>query len=207
VDGLRVTDEATLDAAELVLSGRVNKRITRALQRAGVKAVGVAGTDGGLLSATVRRAVRPGPNGQTLHMDWGRVGDVAAVDTHLLTTLAEAGYVPVVSPLALGPDGDALNVNADSAAAALAAALGAELRLVTNVPGILDAKECIPLPMVTASGVETMKASGVIRDGMVPKVDACLAALRGGAQSAVIQSLAGFISGTAVGTRVVEAEA
>lgn len=201
VDGLRVTDAETLDAAELILSGRVNKRITRALLRAGVKAVGIAGTDGGLLAAKVRTGLRRDTEGQMVAVDLGHVGEIERVDTTLLEALASGGFVPVVSPLAVGPDGEALNVNADSAAAALAAALGAELRLVTNVPGILNGGGK-PLPNVSPAQVDDLKAQGVIRDGMIPKVDACLAALHAGAASAVIQSLDAFLAAEPVGTTI-----
>lgn len=201
VDGHRVTDAETLDAAELVLSGRVNKRITRALMRAGVKAVGIAGTDGGLLAARVRKAVRRDAEDRLVTVDLGHVGDIERVDTALLEALATGGFVPVISPLAVGPDGEALNVNADAAAAALAAALGAEMRLVTNVPGILNGGGR-PLPHVSAADVDGLKADGVIRDGMIPKVDACVDAVRAGAPRAVIQSLDAFLAGQHVGTSI-----
>lgn len=201
VDGHRVTDAQTLDAAELVLSGRVNKRITRALMRAGVKAVGIAGTDGGLLAARVRQAVRKDAENRVVTVDLGLVGDIERVDTTLLEALAAGGFVPVVSPLAVGPDGEALNVNADAAAAALAAALGAEMRLVTNVPGILNGGGQ-PLATVSRADIDDLKADGTIRDGMIPKVDACVDAVTDGAARAVIQSLDAFLAGRDVGTTI-----
>lgn len=177
VDGLRVTDEETLDVVVMVLAGRVNKRVVLRLQEAGVRAAGVAGLDGGLLR------VRSHPEADRL----GRVGEVEGVDPSLVRTLFERGFFPVVSPVGTDGEGRSYNVNADAAAAALATALEAEkLVLVTNVEGVLrrgeDGTELVSeLDPTEARG---LVREGVVSAGMVPKVRACLSALEGGVRSA-----------------------
>ncbi|HEX2190367.1 MAG TPA: acetylglutamate kinase [Longimicrobiaceae bacterium] len=159
-DGLRVTTPESLRAVAMVLSGVVNKRLVAALLSAGVDAVGISGEDGGLLRAEVLR-------GGTL----GRTGRVADVRTRLLVAWLELGLVPVVSPVSRGPDGGALNVNADAAAAAVAGAMrAAELLFVSDVPGVLDGGAA--LPRVGADEVEELVASGTASGGMAPKLRA-----------------------------------
>lgn len=167
-DGLRVTTPAALRAVSMVLSGVVNKRLVAALTGAGIPAVGLSGEDGALLEAEPAR-------GGAL----GRTGAIARVNPALVTSLLAAGYLPVISPVSRGPDGGALNVNADDAAAALAVALGAgRFFLVSNVPGCLDAGEV--LPAVAAERVEALIASGVASGGMGPKLRAAAGAAAGG---------------------------
>ncbi len=164
VAGLRVTSDADLEAVRMALSGSVNKRIVRALRDAGVEAVGLSGEDG-VLSA---RFVREGA--------LGRVGEPEAVDVRLLETLLEADLVPVVSPLSRGPDGEGLNVNADEAAAAVAAALGADsLVFVTDVPGVLLNGR--PIPRVPARALAGLVARGAVHSGMLPKLSAAESAV------------------------------
>lgn len=159
-DGLRVTTEQSVRAVAMVLSGVVNKRLVSALLSAGIDAVGISGEDGGLLRAGLLR-------GGSL----GRTGEVAEVRVRLLLAWLEQGLLPVVSPVSRGPDGGPLNVNADDAAAAVAAAMGvAELLFVSNVPGVLDGGAV--LPEVAADGVEALIAAGTASGGMAPKLRA-----------------------------------
>lgn len=206
IDGLRVTDEETLDAVEMVLSGRVNKALVRGLLAAGVRSVGIAGTDGALLVAQRLVVEKETTTGQKVRVDYGHVGEVSEVHPELLETLLAARYVPVVSPLALTVQGELLNVNADSAAARVAGALHADaFLLLTDVAGVL-----VPGPAGTevatelsADRVRTLKRGGVITGGMIPKVDACLDALAAGSRSARIASLADFLgSDRPTGTRI-----
>lgn len=179
VNGLRVTDAAAMEVAEMVLSGAVNKRLVSRLAAAGLPAVGLSGRDGGLLR------VRPHPDARRL----GFVGEPERVDTGPLRGLLEAGFVPVLSPIGLGEDGAPYNVNADAVAAAVAAALAAQkLILLTDVAGIFrEAPEgrelCSELDPAAA---RRLADEGVISRGMVPKVEACLAAISGGVASAHI---------------------
>ncbi|MDP2497962.1 MAG: acetylglutamate kinase [Candidatus Palauibacterales bacterium] len=178
VDGLRVTDGETMDVVVMVLAGRVNKRIVLRLQEAGVRAAGVSGVDAGLLR------VRSHPAADRL----GRVGEVERVDPSLVETLFDGGFLPVVSPVGTDGRGRCFNVNADAAAAALASALGAEkLVLVTDVEGILreSGGGVVELvPELTPGEARGLIAEGTVSRGMVPKVEACLAALEKGVHSA-----------------------
>ncbi len=184
VDGLRVTDEASLAIAEMVLSGSVNKRIVTALLHAGVDAIGLSGVDRGL----VRVEKMQHPAG-----DLGRVGRVVNVRGEILHDLVGQRVVPVVSPISLGDDG-AYNVNADSVASAIASALNADaVVFVTNVPGVMT-EECV-LASLTARETEKLIKSQVIRGGMVPKVRAALDAVKSGARAARITNLEGLSRG------------
>lgn len=182
VDGMRVTDARSLDVAQMVLSGRANKQIVSALLAAGVDAIGISGVDRGLLRC--RKRVHPSA-------DLGYVGEIVRVRTDVITQLIECGATPVVSPISLGLDGHAYNVNADHAASALARALAAELLdFVSNVPGVLYQGGVVPL--LTLSQTEHLIADGTIRDGMVPKVRAALAAITQGVARARIIDLDGL---------------
>ena len=190
IEGLRVTDEASLDVAEMVLSGLMNKRIVRALVAGGVRAAGISGVDDGTIY--VEKLWSP-------HGDLGRVGDIQDVDAFLLTTLIEAGIVPVVSPISFGAlDGLSYNVNADHAATALAAKLGAvKLIFVSNVPGVLVAGRVVRA--VTANQAEQWIEEGIIFGGMIPKVRSAVEAVRNGVAQAVITNLAGVQEGSGTG--------
>ncbi len=182
VDGQRVTDQAALDVAEMVLSGQVNKQIVRALLAAGVDALGLSGVDRGLLRVEPWAA------------QLGRVGRIVAVRADVLRDLCAAGVVPVVSPIALGADG-AYNVNADHAAGAIAAALNAaRAAFVTNVPGVRAGNDVAP--RLSVAETRDLIARGVITGGMIPKVNAALAAVGAGVRQAVITDLAGLAAGT-----------
>jgi acetylglutamate kinase len=188
VDGLRVTDANSLTVVEMVLSGQVNKKIVSALLAAGVDAIGISGVDRGLLRC--KKMQHP-------TADLGYVGEIVEVRTEVITQLLENGITPVISPISLGLDGQTYNVNADDAACAVASALGAKLLdFVSNVPGVLHDGHV--LPALKAFQVESLIGSGVICDGMVPKVRAALAAVNRGVPCARIIDLTGLA--TAGGT-------
>jgi acetylglutamate kinase len=187
VNGQRVTDAAALDVAEMVLSGKVNKELVRALLAAGVDALGLSGVDRGLLRV------------EPWSPDLGRVGRVVAVRADVLHGLCAAGVVPVISPISLGTDG-AYNVNADHAAGAIAAALeAAGAVFVTNVPGV-QVNGAVA-PCLTLAETNRLIEQGVITGGMIPKVQAALAAIEAGVSRAVITDLPGLAAG--VGTEFV----
>jgi len=177
VDGLRVTDDETMEAVEMVLGGRVNHEIVQLVQQAGGRALGLTGSDGGLLR--VRRKLEGG-------RDLGRVGEVESVDPRAIAAVADAGFVPVVAPIGADAHGVTHNVNADEAAGAIARALGAEkLILLTDVAGVLDAQGRV-VKRLGAEEARKLVAEGTIRAGMIPKVRCCIDALAGGVASATI---------------------
>jgi acetylglutamate kinase len=182
VRGLRYTDEETMEVVQMVLCGRVNKDITALIQNGGGRALGLSGIDGGLFKARRLRLGQPGG----AEIDLGLVGEIESVDAGLLNTLLDTGVIPVISPVALGTGdaaGKVLNINADTAAAKIAVALGAEkLLLMTDVQGILrDVKDSETLiKAMTRSEAEALKTAGVVTKGMIPKVDCCTLALDGG---------------------------
>ena len=190
IDGLRVTDEASMDVAEMVLSGLTNKRIVRALVNAGIRAAGFSGVDDGTIY--VEQMWHPMGN-------LGRVGDVQDVDTHLIDLLVTAGIVPVISPISFGAhDALSYNVNADHAATAIAAKLGAiKLIFVSNVPGILVAGRVVRA--VTADQAEKWIEEGIITGGMIPKVRSATHAVQNGVAQAVITNIAGVQEGSGTG--------
>jgi acetylglutamate kinase len=181
IDGLRYTDGETMEIVQMVLCGKVNKDITGLIQQAGGRAIGLCGIDGAMLKA-----------GRKSDDDYGLVGDIEDVDTSILNSALSAGFIPVVSSVAYGlgiDNGKPLNINADTAAAKIAAALGAEkLVLMTDVQGILRNVDNPNSLIKTAarSELDSMKKSGVISKGMIPKVDCCALALDGGVKKASI---------------------
>ena len=178
VDGLRYTDDETMDVVQQVLCGRVNKNLVATMNRLGGKALGLCGIDGGMFVAKKQDE------------KYGLVGDITKVDPTPVTTALDNGYIPVVSTVALGEDAEtSYNVNADTAAAKLATALGAEkLILLTDVRGLLrDPKdENTLIPELQLSSVPALIREGVISGGMIPKIDCCVEAVRSGVQSAII---------------------
>lgn len=181
LNGQRVTDAASLDVVEMMLSGLVNKRLTLALLQHGVDALGMSGVDRGLLR------VEPVP-------EMGRVGRIVAVRADVLRDLCVQGIVPVVSPVSLGADGR-YNVNADHAAGAIAAALDAEVAtFLTNVPGVRVGASVAPV--LTAAEAQQLISTGVINGGMIPKVTAALDAVAQGVRRAVITDLPGLSAGS-----------
>ena len=191
VDGRRVTGAADLDVVRMVLSGTVNKRLVAQLITAGVRAVGVSGEDGGLITARVTDAA------------FGRVGGDVITDATLAADLLNGGWVPVISPLARdrdASDGAGLNVNGDDAAASIAAALGAdELVFVADVPGVLE--DGMVLAGIDSAAIAALVARGVVQGGMRAKLEAATTALRNGVRRVRITGLAG-IADPSVGTVV-----
>ncbi|MDJ0641599.1 MAG: acetylglutamate kinase [Erythrobacter sp.] len=187
VDGLRVTDEATAKVAEMVLSGAINKEIVGWLGKAGGKALGLSGKDGGLVTARkVERTTRDPESNIERLVDLGFVGEPAEVDTGVIDTAVAAGMIPVIAPIAGGEDGATYNINADTMAGAIAAALGAaRLFLLTDVAGVLNANGEL-LSDLTPSDIDQLRKDGVISGGMVPKLETCVRAVESGCEAAVV---------------------
>ena len=182
VAGLRVTDEETVEIAEMVLDGKVNSEIVNLLNRRGVKAVGLSGKDAGLIKARKKLAtVYEGD--ESRQVDIGYVGEVAAVDSGIIEDLLDQDYVPVIAPIGVGDDGESYNINADYVAAEIAGALEAEkLLLLTDVEGIykdFQDKGTFISSLHLPEARQYIK-EGIIAGGMIPKVEACLSALEKG---------------------------
>jgi acetylglutamate kinase len=203
VNGLRKTNEAVLDVVEMVLSGQINKEIVRKIQLSGARAIGLSGVDGHLIQA------HPVANAHEV----GLVGDVTHVNAGLLQGIIQMGYMPVIAPVGLGADGgQRYNINADTAAGAVASHLGVEqMIVVTDVPGIMKTVdgEKIVLPSVTVKEINEMIESGDIYGGMIPKVRAAIQCIQGKVNEVIIvngaepQVLSKVIKGAAIGTRIV----
>jgi len=169
VDGLRVTDEKTLEVVEMVLSGHVNKEIVKNINDAGGRAIGLSGKDGRLLVAKKIEG-----------KDIGLVGEIVDVNTGIIRDINKHGYIPVIAPIADGVDGNCYNINADTAAGSIAKALSAEkLILLTDVKGVLDKNGGL-LSTLTRAEVEKLIQNKTVSGGMIPKVECCLDAVRGG---------------------------
>ena len=182
VDGMRVTDERTMNVVEMVLGASVNKEIVGSIHRNGGRAIGITGKDGQLIQAQ-KLSGQWGANGQP---DIGQVGEVSSIDTDLLSVLRESDYIPIIAPVAGGPDGQTYNINADLVAGKLAEVLQAEkLILLTNVSGLLDAAGKT-LTGLSTEQVQELIASGVIHSGMLPKIQCALSAVHNGVASAHI---------------------
>jgi len=187
VDGMRVTDEETMDVVEMVLGGLVNQEIVSLINQHGGRAVGVTGKDGSLIRARRLKLTRKDPALAAPEIiDIGHVGEVVDVDVGLLDSLTADDFIPVVAPIGVGEGGESYNINADIVAGRLAEALTAEkLILLTNRPGIMGA-DGARLPTLTAAQVDALIADGTINEGMLPKTDCALEALRGGVGSVQI---------------------
>ena len=187
IDGLRVTDQATMDVVEMVLAGTVNKHVAGLINRAGALAVGISGKDGGLITAEKAKRTRKNPEtGATEEIDLGFVGDPSHVDVRVIHALTGAGLIPVISPVGVGRDGQTYNINADTVAGAVAGALGAmRLLMLTDVPGVLDKNKTL-IPEMTLADVQARLEDGTITGGMIPKVENCVDAVQRGVKGAVI---------------------
>ncbi len=187
IDGLRVTDKATAEVAEMVLSGAINKEIVRWIAGAGGKAVGISGKDGGLVTARkVERTTRDPDSQIEQVVDLGFVGEPETVDTTIIETICAAGMIPVIAPIGVGRDGETYNINADTMAGAIAAALGAaRLFLLTDVAGVLD-KEKNLLTDLRPDDIAQLRADGTISGGMIPKLETCIHAVEAGCDAAVV---------------------
>jgi len=182
VNGLRVTDAETIEIAQMVLAGKVNKDIVSVINKHGGKAVGISGKDGGLIMARKLVLDEGTAAGSS---DLGFVGTVEAINPDLVTSLSKQGYIPVIATIAAGADGETYNINADSVAGELAVALGADkLIMLTDVEGIYNGEQGSGslLSSLRIKDAEEMMEAGTIAGGMIPKVKACITALRGGVE-------------------------
>ncbi|WP_300009805.1 acetylglutamate kinase [uncultured Roseobacter sp.] len=174
VNGKRVTDAATMDVVEMVLAGLVNKRIVQAINRQGGRAVGLSGKDAGMITCT------------QADPDLGFVGAPQEVNPRLLRDLAEKEYIPVIAPLGMGREGETFNINGDTAAGAVAAALKADrLLLLTDVAGVKNESGEV-VTELSADQIREMTSAGTIAGGMIPKTETALEAIEGGVRAAVI---------------------
>lgn len=177
VDGLRVTDKETVDIVQMVLAGKVNKTLVTLLEHRGGKAIGLCGMDGNLIEAKMKNP------------KLGYVGEVTKINIQSVSDLLEKGYIPVISTLGCDEDGNAYNINADTAAAHIAGALGAErFILMTDIAGILKDKDdpSTLIPEISLSEADQLFDSGVISAGMIPKVQCCVTAIKAGVKNVVI---------------------
>jgi acetylglutamate kinase len=187
VDGLRVTDQATVEIVEMVLSGSINKQIVTAINSAGGSAIGLSGKDGSLIEAKklTRTKRDPGSNIESI-LDLGFVGEPTRINPHVLEPFRNSDIIPVIAPIGLGADGTTYNINADTVAGAVAAAVKARrLLMLTDVKGVLDRDRRL-IPEMTATEVRARIADGTISGGMIPKVETCLDAVEAGVEGAVI---------------------
>jgi len=181
IQGMRVTDAQTMQVVQWVLAGQVQQELVSLINRAGGRAVGLCGHDGGLIRAQALRL--PDAADPSLLHELGQVGEVVAIDPSVLHTLQGQGFIPVVSPIGAGAEGESYNINADVVAARLASALQAEkLLLLTNIPGVLDRQGQL-LPTLTMRQIEALLADGTISGGMIPKIDGALQAAKSGVKA------------------------
>lgn len=177
VDGLRVTDKETVDIVQMVLAGKINKTLVNLLEMKGGQAMGISGMDGRLIEAEMRDE------------RLGYVGEVTRVNIRPVTDLLEKGYIPVISTLGCDREGNAYNINGDTAAAHVAGALGAErLIMLSDIPGLLRDKDdpATLIPELTITDAHTLREQGVISGGMIPKVECCIQAIREGVKKVII---------------------
>ncbi|MGO8840296.1 MAG: acetylglutamate kinase [Methyloceanibacter sp.] len=185
--GLRVTDRETVDVVEMVLAGSVNKEIVAAINAQGGKAVGISGKDANLMRAKrlERRWRDPDSNIEEI-LDLGFVGEPASVDPHIIDVIIHSDLIPVVAPIGVGPEGETLNINADTFAAALASTMKVKrLLLLTDVEGVLDGRGQLIKSLTTAEA-KALIADGTITGGMIPKIESCMAVVEQGVEAVVI---------------------
>jgi acetylglutamate kinase len=181
VQGMRVTDAATMEVVEMVLGGQVNKEVVELINQAGGKAVGLTGQDGGLIRA--RKMLVPSESNKDDRLDIGQVGEIDSIDPSVISALEHSGFIPVVAPIATGADGTTYNINADLVAGKLAEVLRAEkLVVLTNTPGVLD-KDGKLLSGLTPRRIDDLVARGVVSGGMLPKIASVLDAARAGVRA------------------------
>jgi acetylglutamate kinase len=186
IDGLRVTDKRTVEIVEMVLAGSINKEVVTAINDAGGTAVGISGKDGNLIRARKLKHKRKTDSNIEKVVDLGFVGEPQAINTKVLDTLTGSHMIPVIAPLGIGENGTTYNINADTAAGAIAGAIGAtRLLMLTDVTGVLDKKGNL-ITDVTARQAKTLIKNGTISGGMIPKIETCLAAVKDGVEAAVI---------------------
>lgn len=187
VDGLRVTDKAAVEVVEMVLAGSINKHIVSRINAAGGKGIGISGKDGNLLTAErLRRTKRDGDSHIEQVLDLGFVGEPKTVNPNIVEKLVASDYIPVIAPVGFGEDGETYNINADTAAGAIAGALGAsKLLMLTDVAGVLN-KSGELISELTVEEARDLIADGTISGGMIPKIETCIDALERNAGTAHI---------------------
>ena len=187
VDGLRVTDEETVDVVEMVLSGSINKQIVSAINAVGGFAIGLSGKDGNLIKAAKLKRAQPDPDSNIERvLDLGLVGEPTEINPHILTLFDASDITPVIAPIGIGPKGETLNINADTVAGALAPAVDAtRLLMLTDVPGVLDSSGEV-ISEMSVSAARKYIRDGTITGGMIPKVETCALAVEGRVDAAVI---------------------
>src|SRR5437899_1922498 len=185
VGGLRVTDRETMEVVEMVLAGTINKQLVSAINAEGGCAIGLTGKDGGLIAA--RKLIRTRVEaGVKTEVDFGFVGEPERIAAGVLDTFKQSDIIPVIAPIGVGAQGETYNINADTVAGAVAAAVRAtRLLLLTDVAGVLDADRKL-ITELTAAKARQLIAEGVISGGMIPKIETCLDAVDGGVEAAVI---------------------
>jgi acetylglutamate kinase len=211
-DGLRVTDETTMEIVEMVLAGSINSSVVADIQAAGGKAIGISGKDGSLCIAKKYERTRINPDtGKEETIDYGFVGDPGKINPEILHTIIHSEAVPVIAPIASSREGDTYNVNADTFAGAIAVAMKAKrLLLLTDVAGVLD-KDKNLLPELTLADIDRLSKDGTISGGMIPKLESCASVVRGGVDGVVITDgrvphcvLLELLTPHGVGTRISE---
>ncbi len=208
--GLRVTDDATMDVVEMVLVGKVNKNIVNLINLNGGMAVGLSGKDGRLITARKLEMVLERQDAPPEIIDLGKVGEVTGINTALITTLLGQGFIPVIAPVGVDEQGDTYNINADTVAGAVAAALGAKrLVLLTDVSGVLDKERTLISSLDVREASQAM-ADGVLTGGMIPKVTCCMEAVEAGVEKAHILDgrvenciILEFFTTSGIGTEIV----
>ena len=187
IQGLRVTDQATVDVVEMVLTGSINKNIVTQINAQGGFAVGLSGKDGNLILAEkLKRTIKDEDSNIERILDLGLVGEPRTITPHVLDFFEESDITPVIAPIGVGPAGETLNINADTAAGAIAGAMGAKrLLMLTDVKGVLDAEGKL-IAKMTATEARKLIKDGIVHGGMIPKVETCLDAIDDGVEAAVI---------------------
>jgi acetylglutamate kinase len=187
IDGLRVTDKETVEVVEMVLSGSINKQVVAAINEVGGFAVGLSGKDGNLIKAArLKRTKRDPDSNIEKILDLGLVGEPSEINPHILDFFEESDITPVIAPIGCGPKGETLNINADTAAGAIAGAVMAKrLLMLTDVKGVLD-KDGVLIPELTAKKAKNLIADGTIQGGMIPKIETCIEAVENDVDGAVI---------------------
>jgi len=186
VNGLRVTDKPTVEVVEMVLAGAINKEIVSAINRQGGKAVGISGKDANLMIATRITEMHDPTSNIMKAVDIGYVGDPKYVNPHIVDVISDSDLIPVIAPVAMSPDGETLNVNADSFASALAARMKAKrLLLLTDVAGVLDGDNSL-ISTLTVAEARGLIRDGTIAGGMIPKVEGCIEVVEAGVEAVVV---------------------
>jgi acetylglutamate kinase len=214
-DGLRVTDQATMEIVEMVLAGSINSSVVSDIQHAGGKAIGISGKDGNLCFARKVERTRVNPEtGNPETVDLGFVGEPSKINPDILNTIIRSEAIPVIAPIAASRDGDTYNINADTFAGAIAVAMKAKrLLLLTDVAGVLDQQGNL-MPELSLADIDRLASDGTISGGMIPKLESCAAVVRGGVEGVVIADgrvphcvLLELLTRHGVGTRISERQA